>query len=113
MKSKTKEEIEAEIEIHKRTGAYRKVALLEERLSAVCSSVQLPDGFGLAVHETEYTDESTVSIDYRASESAIEQAYFLKCDTTLSWKEIAERTGVKTPWLKVKKFAKDNDLPYE
>ncbi len=117
MKSKTKEEIEAEIEIHKRTGAHRKVELLEERLAEVCGSVQSvdeskPDGFSVAVHETYYTEESAESIQYEGSAHPIEQAYFMKRDTVLSWKEITEKTGVKTPWLKVKKFAKDNDLPY-
>ncbi len=99
MKSKTKEEIEAEIEIHKRTGAHRKVALLEERLSAVCGSVQ-----SVGESETAKIDTEVVAGE--------EAAYYLKINTDLSWKEITEKTGVKTPWLKVKKFAKDNDLPY-
>ncbi len=124
MKSKTKEEIEAEIEIHKRTGAHRKVELLEERLAVVCGSVQ-PASEPETCSDLADTDFDVRCQDAVDLDSIVENldiigdpmgsAYVLKTKTVLSWKEIAGILAIEKPqglWAKVKKFAKDNDLPY-
>lgn len=108
MRDKTIEEMEAEVLIHQKTGAHRRIALLMERIEEKGPNIpdipEIPEPQDNSVEEMIETAEET--------EDPIAVAYLLYKHGK-GWKEIQEKTGVKSPWLRVKKYAKDNNLPYK
>lgn len=100
-----KEELLAAREMHVKNNATLKVEMIDEELSKHGCVIHVGDKI-----ENKCEIEAPVVVD------AIEAAYELKMTTDLSWTEIAKRVGLKKPqgiWAKVKKYADDNDLPYE
>ena len=93
---KTKEQLEAEILVHKASGATRKVKLLEEQLNpSIMEKPSAPNPV-IAGDRNEVGDD--VLYEYHSLGS--------------TWKEIETLTGVKSAWFRVRKYAKDNDKPY-
>lgn len=94
----TKEELIAAREIHEKAGATLKVAKIDELLE------------GMLVHKWEGDAEPQ---DEPISDVAF--AYQLKMSTDMTWKQIGDRVGLKAQGLyaKVKKYARENELPYE
>lgn len=119
---KTEEQILAEIEIHKKTNATAKIALLEERLNLLRygpvknteeeTKVETP----IEENETVSPPKEVVSpiqkieqdheaeIDQKRDEMAAELEKMKQ--SGLSWPEITESTGVKAPWMVIKSWKK-------
>lgn len=105
-----KEELLAAREMHVKSGASLKVEMIDEMLANIKLDPQLAKVCQEDKEDWEDDIEAPVVVD------AVEAAYELKTTTDLSWTEIAKRVGLKKPqgiWSKVKKYADDNDLPYE
>lgn len=115
---KTKEEILAEIEIHKKTGATRRIALLEERLSELApvdAVKNTEEDKGIAIEETQ-TEASggspllKIEQDHEAEmqDKRDELAATLEemKASGMSWKEIRQTTGEKAPQVLVAAWKK-------
>lgn len=123
---KTEEQILAEIEIHKKTNATAKVALLEERLNLLRNGpvknteekvkAEAPIEENETVSPPKEVASAEVSpiqkiekdheaeIDQKRDEMAAELEKMKQ--SGLSWPEITESTGVKAPWMVIKSWKK-------
>jgi hypothetical protein len=122
----TKEELLAAREIHEKTGATLKVAKIDKfldmgpRVSPSIPPRDLPrrpndmQGAKIGDISSDLVDEIVKDAPDEHM-TPIQAAYELKSNTTMSWKEIGDRVGLKAQGLyaKVKKYARENELPYE
>lgn len=81
---KDKEDLLMELRIHESSNATIKADLIRKELEKYAEVIKDPTG---------------------------EDLYGFHKDG-LSWAEIEELTGVKKPWVKASKFARDNDFEY-
>lgn len=115
----TKEELLAAREIHKKTGATLKVAKIDEHLGLPrrpgdTEGAKIGDISSNHVHEIVERSFDLENPD-KIFKSDVATAYDLKMSTEMTWKEIGDRVGLKAQGLyaKVKKYARENELPYE
>jgi hypothetical protein len=122
----TKEELLAAREIHEKTGATLKVAKIDELLDGFGKKmlIKRPVPYTKPVNEIMTIKDADDRIKKSLEKAVIvdnnalmtKEAYDLKMSgEDLSWKEIGDRVGLKAQGLyaKVKKYARENELPYE
>lgn len=93
MKYTTIEEIEAVLPIYVKSGAKLKESILRQRLAELKKPIP----------------EDSPEAD--AEDMALRAAYEMYVDG-IGWPKVTDVTGIKSPWIRVKKYAKDNNLPY-
>ena len=93
------EEIRRLIPIYEKTEAHNMVSSLRERLEVL--------GESPLIEESPENEPEAVLAKKEYDSKAL---YEMK-EAGMTWKEVTEATGVKTPWVKASIYRKENDLP--
>lgn len=110
------EEIKRLIPIYEKTAAHNMVEALEKKLEELGEvSPSEPPVLGetpklVAKPELTHTYEGPAEPEKLKKEYDAKALYEMK-EAGLTWSEVAEKTGVKTPWIKAAIYRKENDLP--